>query len=291
MKNIFLFSALLLLGFTTSAQKLFPLQSTEDSLSIAVTIVNGRPSLEWPANPAIFQPRKGFPRIVAVRLDDADLVVIYEAEPLKNDQSYNLSMRLSIAGEQIRPAPNFLQEGKVVSDKTTQRSLIWPDAAEDFLKPGNACTLYVKRSRMGAVNCSGVRPEFTLGKKLPHFAAGGVGLVLVGLGQVYQKQANDAYTQYHTLWEQGKLKTDAEQFYADATSKNKSANLCTYSGLAILGADLIWYALRRAKTKRSQTVYDQFCGQKTSYIRIDPIWQLPAGPAPGIAGMQLKFTF
>lgn len=282
----------LLAGYTSGqAQKLYPLQSVSDSLGFRLTVVNRLPVLHWLATSDGVQGiRKGdYPLITAILLREGDLVVQYEPGRSPADRSYRIEPELQLPdGSRVAPQPQELKESVAEAGKGL-RELVWQDALEYLPDFDATYALLLRRSLMGAVNCSGERPVFSLQKQLPHYAIAGAGLVLVGLGQVYNQQKKDAYAQYRAYWAEGKSREEAEDlFLKTAEDKKKAAELSTYAGLALLGADAIWYAVRTLRVKRLQKTYDKFCASPaTSFLQIRPI-TFPTGMMPGVG---ISFTF
>ena len=283
----------LLAGYTSGfAQKLYPLQSISDSLGFRLVVANRQPAIQWLAVPdAVLGARRGdYPVVTAILLRESDLVVQYEPGRSPGDQSSLIEPGLQLPdGSRIVPQPHELSDATADAGKGL-RELVWLDALEYLPDFGATYALHLRRARMGAVNCSGERPVFSLKKQLPHYAVAGAGLALVGLGQVYNQQKKDAYAQYRAYWADGKTREEADDpFLKTAEDKKKAAEWSTYAGLALLGADAIWYVVRALKIKRLQKTYDKFCTPPaTSFLQIRPA-TFPTGTLPGL-GISLTFS-
>jgi hypothetical protein len=284
---------LILAGYTSGfAQNLYPLQSISDSLGFRLAVANRQPALQWLAVPdAVLGARRGnYPMVTAIMLRESDLVVQYEPGRSPGDQSYRIELDLQLPdGSRIVPQPHELTETTADAGKGI-RELVWLDALEYLPDFGPTYALHLSRTRMGAVNCSGERPVFSLKKQLPHYAAAGAGLALVGLGQVYNQQKKDSYAQYRAYWADGKTREEADDpFLKTAKDKKTAAEASTYIGLALLGADALWYTLRAIKINRRQKTYDTFCAPPaTSSLQFRPAI-FPAGIQPGV-GFSLTFS-
>ncbi len=283
---------LLAAGFSLSAQKLYRLQMAEDSFSFTVKAGNGRLVLEPAGETALFQPKKDFPVITAVRLEEADLILDYQPGKSKDALSYNITLRLRRPdGQTVEPQTYELSDQ--AAPAAGGRRIIWLDATEQTGDFSGAFTLLVRRSLMGAVNCEGLRPEFTLKKKMPFYAAGAAAAALVGLGEVYRAQRNDYYETYQRLWREGESAPGAnDDPLHKARDKGKAANICTWAGAGLLAADALLFGYTHLKIRGKQRVYDKFCGEGTSLL-LQPSFGLPEGlatgqPAPGI---HLTFSF
>jgi len=273
------------------AQKPFPLRTIADSLIFRITTTGRLLTLTWQSPPTLLNAKNGdFPVITAITLQEGDLVLTYEPGKTKNDLSYEINLGLRAPdGDSIAPKPYELTETPPAAGGKEIRQLVWLDFAEQLPDFGAVYTLYVQRSLMGAVNCESGRPAFTLQKQLPHYAAGAAGVVLIGLGQVYNRQKKDAYAQYQLAWKNGDSREEADDpFFQTAEDKRKAARICTYAGWTLLGADALWYTLRWMKIRKRQKVYDKFCTPPAlSSLQLRPA-MLPHSPYPGIG---ISFTF
>ena len=273
------------------SQKLYPLHSTVDSLSFQLEARNRQLNFRWQEQPGFFGVKRGdFPVITAIELRESDLVLRYQPGNTKSSQTFEFKLWLrSPGGESSRFEPYELLETAPPAGGKESRELVWQDFTETLPEFDAVYQLYVERSLMGAVNCAGERPAFTLKKQLPHYAAGTAALVLIGLGQVYNQQKKDAYRQYQMSWAAGNPREDAENpFFQTASDKRNAARICTYTGWTLLGADALWYAIRQLKFRRRQKTYDKFCAPPAlSMLRLHPAL-LPQSPYPGLG---LSFTF
>lgn len=281
MRRPILFALLLLQGYVASAQKLYPLRVLDDSVAFQITVQNGQLELRTPAEAEAFKSKKDFPTLIALRLEGSDLVLEYQPRKAADILSYDITLRLQLAdGQIINPLAyeisNAEQAGGI-------RRLVWLDAAEHLPDFSAGYSLLVRRSLMGAVNCEGRRPTFSLKKKVPHYAAGGVGLVLIGLGQVYRDQRDGYYSDYQKNWVEGlPVPDETNNFQKTAVEKDRNARICTWTGLAILGVDALLFTWRGQKIKKKQKVYDKFCGTSTSF-NLRPVWMPGTGLGLGLS--------
>ncbi|MDO8368733.1 MAG: hypothetical protein Q7T20_18180 [Saprospiraceae bacterium] len=265
---------LLALSATAFGQKTYPLKVADDSIVFHLAVQNGRLALVAPADEEFFKSKNDFPTLLALRLEASDLVLEYQ--PRKStDMASNLTLRLQLPdGQQLSPLPYEFSD---VETSPGMRRLVWLDAAERLPDFSATYVLHVRRALMGAVNCEGPRPAFTLKKQLPHYAVGGVGLVLVGLGQVYRNQRDDRYADYQQRWQDGFPAPDESNSPLNAAKeKDRNARICTWTGLAVLGIDALLFARRSLNFKKKQRVYDKFCGTTTS-LNLRPVIILGSG--------------
>jgi len=265
----------LLFGHTMvcKGQTLFALQALDDTVTFRVSAQMQRLNLQWITAPVTWKKKNNFPNIESVALEDGDLFVRYRAPKFKPDIQYTFDATIeSGSGRHLRPRPQSVHDNEEASSKNT-RIWVWEDVTPDLLEVGAVYNLTVRRSLMGAVNCDEVRPAFTTYKQLVHYAAGVVGLGLVGIGQAYNTQKKNEYDTYQNLWREGISRELAQPYYENAQDKDELARICTYTGLAILGIDAAWYGLRWMKIKNRQQIYDEFCNglslRATPWIRPD----------------------
>jgi len=281
MRRPILFALVLLLSQLVSAQKLYPLRVLDDSIPFQITTQNGKLELRTPTATEVFNSKKDFPTLIALRLEGSDLVLEYQPQKTADILSYDITLRLQLAdGQTINPLAYELSN---VEQAGGTSRLVWLDAVEYLPDFSAGYSLHVRRSLMGAVNCEGRRPTFSLKKQLPHYAAGSVGLVLVGLGQVYRDQRDTYYSDYQKNWADGlPVPDDKNNKQKTAVEKNRNASICTWTGLAILGVDALLFVWRGQKIKKKQRVYDKFCGTSTSF-NLRPVLMPGAGLGLGIS--------
>ncbi|HRI61982.1 MAG TPA: hypothetical protein PK228_19720 [Saprospiraceae bacterium] len=288
-------SLLFLLAATLPAfcQKLYPLQDTYDSLQFKITVTNRQIVLVPQGETSLFQAKKGFPFVNSVLIEEADLVLNYQPGKSKESSSYSIDLRLRLPdGRVIEPQPHEISDIPALADPNAH-NLAWLDATEQLEDFEGTYTLYVKRTLMGAVNCEGIRPEFTLKKQLPHYAAGAAGVVLIGLGQVYRTQKEDYYDTYQRLWQEGEpAPGDNDDPFQKAKDKEKASNICTWTGVGILAADALLFVYRHLKIKGKQQTYDKFCGKGTS-LTFEPAFQFSSssGPNKFVPGFRIAYSF
>lgn len=278
MKHV-LFFLLLLSGLNSArAQQVFALKTRLDSLRFRVAEADQRLALQRLDNAFGKNMPGEFSTLSSLRLDDADLLT----EFLAGKPGKGIACQIQLS---LRP-----ENGALLSQPPAPAGAVrvpWPDATEQVLEYGQTYTLYIRQSLLGAVDCSGERPVFSLKKQLPYYAGAGVGLVAVALGQVYQKQSDDAYANYRLFWEDARTAAEAQPFLQEARDKQKQARIFTYGGLAVVGIDLLLYTHRLLKIRRAQGVYDRFCGEGRSSWRLEPAYDIRTGAS----SMRLAFSF
>jgi hypothetical protein len=278
MKNKFLTAVILFVLVTSvEAQQQYPLRTQTDSVACTVQIQQHQYSLIKPDISNLLKARNGFPAILDIRIVESDLILEYEDLPA-NETWYDVTLSIRLPDGQILNAPPEFSREQTGQPKSKLKT--WPDATE-YLQPTNtAYSLLINRTQMGLVNCEAIRPAFSLKQKMPYYSAAGVGLVLVGIGQVYRAQQNDYYRTYEAAWADGSPRPLANDDPRQKALKSKKAfQICTWAGIGLLAVDATLFSIKRQKTKKKQQVYDQFC--------LSPAIQINSA-GPGI-GLQLKF--
>jgi hypothetical protein len=281
MKSLFVILFCCGIACAAQSQQLYPLKTLEDSLVFMVSFQNGRLMLQHRSSSGLFEPKRDFPVLTGIVMDEADLLLEYRTGKSADMLSHKISIRVKTPeGRIVEPREHELSYQEPVPGI---RRLIWLDASELLNEFGMEYTLYIRRSLMGMVDCDGARPGFTLQKQLPYYGAATGGVVLLGLGQIYRIQKEDYYDTYSRLWREGEPMPPAgDNPLQKARDKEKIARICTWTGTGLLLADALLYTIRLRKIKKRQKVYDEFCRPKTSFRLI------PANAAPGI-GFSLSF--
>lgn len=284
--RIFLFTTLIgILGLPAEAQKLYPLQETLDSLIFQITITEGIPALNYQSgNTTFFGAKKDFPALQSLSIQDGDLVLEYHPRHSGDALSYRLDLQIQLPDGSLYTAQAHEMKDEAVSQDL--RKVTWMDAMEYFPDFTQSYRLNVRRSLMGAVNCEVGRPSFSLKKRLPFYAAAGVGIVFIGLGQVYNAQSDDYYASYQQRWKDGLPEPGAtENPLRIAQKKSKDAIVCSWVGIGILGLDAAFYAWKAGKIKKKRKIFDKFCSDSSSF-RFEPTFMQGAG-----AGIALRGTW
>lgn len=245
------------------AQKLYPLNELFDSLVFAPAFNNHVLTLEKKPESSIFIVRKDFPKVLDIRIEEADMVLEYHDGNAGDASTYTFALSLKMPdGQLVFPEPAAMEYRSDAKNKT--RNLVWHDAAEWILNPGFSYTLFIQRSLMGAVNCESGRPNFSAQKKIPYYAVAGTGIVLIGLGQVYRQQQNEYYRTYELRWKEGGIlpENKADDPREKALQKNRSFQTCTWIGVGLLLADGLLFARKSIAIKRKQGLYDKHCGKQ-----------------------------
>lgn len=259
------------ISLTISAQNRFRLQEEHDSLLFTVVVKNHTLMLEYQGSRDLFNRRNDFPQVVEVRLEDADLVLDYRPGKAGEGKLHSIALDLELPDGQTIIQPSSEVPDRDIANGLKQK--VWPDVADWISMTGNTYKLRVHRYLMGAVNCDAPYPAFYLRKKIPYYAAGGVGLILVGLGQQFRLQKNDYYATYQRLWREGaEAPPPTDNPLTKARNKNKAFQICTWAGIGILAADALLFTSQHLKIKRKQKDYDRFCGQKPS-LQLQPTGQ------------------
>jgi hypothetical protein len=226
MKNKFLTAVILFVLVTSvEAQQQYPLRTQTDSVACTVQIQQHQYSLIKPDISNLLKARNGFPAILDIRIVESDLILEYEDLPA-NETWYDVTLSIRLPDGQILNAPPEFSREQTVSRKA---SLKPGPMQPEYLQPTNtAYSLLINRTQMGLVNCEAIRPAFSLKQKMPYYSAAGVGLVLVGIGQVYRAQQNDYYRTYEAAWADGSPRPLANDDPRQKALKSKKAfQICT----------------------------------------------------------------
>ncbi|MCB9265902.1 MAG: hypothetical protein H6558_12820 [Lewinellaceae bacterium] len=283
---VFLFLPILLSG-----QKLFPLRSATDSIRFSVASEDGKLTLEL--QQPLESGNNAFPSVTGLRLEDGSLLVDYAyRERLKKGLDYEMSIAiLPASGFPMLPAP-----GEVIGreDKNHTGTLDWPDRTERGLDYGQSYTLIVRKALLGEVDCEAGRPSFGIQQKWPYYATALVGAGMVGLGQVYRKDKEDAYTRYENAWRGGATADSVKIDLKRARDKDTATKWLTFAGWGLLAADALGFAWRWGATKRRQSLFDQYCVSDPAFnLTLEPCLLYPGaleGTLAG-AGLRLRFEF
>jgi hypothetical protein len=284
-----LFQLLLLASaFSAFGQKRYPLRVAEDSLRFKLELRGRQRVLAPQGETNLFKPKKDFPNVAAARLESADLVLDYQPAGGIGKLSYTFDIFIQTPdGQLITPRTGEVSD---IADAKGRR-LIWLDVTEQMDDFEGVYTLRVRRSLIGAVNCEAGRPTFTLRQKLPYYTAGGAGLALLGVGQIYRVQRDNQYERYTRLWaESNPAPAEDDNPLARAKSKDRAARICTWTGIGIVAIDALLFSRRHLKIKQKQRVYDKFCTPKTSLL-LQPTLSPSSGWASATPTLGLRFTF
>lgn len=253
-------------------------------------------------------------RILSVdaKIDGRDLLVNYKLEKSIFEEYYNLQLNLYLDDQKLDLRNNrYLGEIQGVTDQR-QPSLKWYDVQDQILdhinpKPDMTVELvaqfYGYTSQFKA-NCFTedqlglkVRPSFELGlKDQPwHYVGFGLGVVGIGLGQILDKVADDRYEEYRNTL----LEEDAIPIYEDANRKHQDYLLATYTGIGIIGLNIIVAYFRRKAVIKDQKAFDNNCLQAFGINESIQIGYVPfqinhntfAGKIPSYGNIQFLYTF
>lgn len=226
-------------------------------------------------------------------LRNGELIISYDLLPTTEEQHYVLSLDITLNGEPIHLAPEYLKGSIGQNLNGGTGTIIWTNLLEQYINLKGQLKVRLIAHIWGdffarfGIDCSADRPDFTVKQQIPYYAAAGVGLISIGVGQIFRSKRNDIYNnQYKT----SSTLDQATPHYDDANNKHHTYLILTYAGTAILLADATWYIIRQIKTKRNQKLYDRFCKQPS--LSLKPVFELPSnGTLTGQAGVKLVYTF
>lgn len=246
-------------------QKLFRLNNVEDQVIFKTVVQNHALAIEiQPESPATKKPG-GFPKILNISIVESDLVLEYQPEKGSEPSSYKFELSLQLPDGELIVLREEDQLDRAVPGRPT-RQITWPDAAEWVPSGPHVYTLVINRFIMGSVNCEAERPTFSLRQKIPYYATGGAGLVMIGLGQVYRNQKNDYYALYQQRWQAGEAAPEnkSDDLRQKALNKNRSAKICTWAGIGLLAVDGLLFAKKIFKTNKKKQFYDKHCAPESN---------------------------
>lgn len=264
-----------------SAQQLFPMRASTDSIHFKVIAHDGKLALEMLQQ----QPTLKFLKFVG--LDDADLAVHVEIP--KNTMA-GISNQFNL---KLQPMGGVLQlplPGKIVilDNKTSpQVDLRWLDATESDLLLGKEYVLHIKVTELGLVDCREKRPEFPNNAKIVYVTAGVIGFASILTAGAFQLSKRKWYAKYLQKWDNGKTFGEAQTEYSIAKRNGRYAQFCLYSGIAILAADSYFSIKKYQKIRLRQRLYDRFCNESRTSV----LWKFKPITDYAALGINLSLTF
>lgn len=250
-----------------------------DTLQIELIATNGRLDISWKELlPTNVQAKKEFVSVSMVKLEDADLTILYQLPKPDKELYYRVKVNLrSINNDSITPSANRVLRdyGIVEQNFEDEKRIIWTDLTEDILYYGGTYRIYLTAELWGEVDCVAIRPSFELSKQWPHYAIAGVGLTMLGAGQLYRQQKETVYQDYQSFWLQGKSKDDADPLFNNSQKLYTTSRTLTQAGWALLGANAAWAAYRFIKVRKAQSLYDRHCGKEEVTWRVVPEIPIP----------------
>jgi hypothetical protein len=266
------------------------LETDTDTLQVVMTAAAGKLAITWKELVDSKSPaRKEFLSITDVQLYDGDLILLYKLPKPDRGHYYQTRVRLrqlvvdslSLSQERILPSSTVSAENFEL-----EKRIVWANLTEDALFYGQTYQIYLTVENWGEINCTAVRPEFGIARQWPHYTLAGVGLTLLGAGQIYRQQKESAYSEYENLWLQGKSQEDANRPFSNAQRSHESAKTLTYAGWAVMGVNALWAAYRYRRVKRAQREYDKYCADGLSHSKMRPTFSL----TPNSLGLALHFN-
>ena len=249
-----------LIFFTGLSQPLYIVDKIPDTIQFKTFI----DSSGFQINTNTFQISDKFPSVRSLAIQDGDLILTFTIS--KKNYKYNPDIIQIIGlivpeGKMIEPLDYKLKvDDSDISGSSLPHGIrIWQDVTEDMIRNDQEYRLIIERGIADVVDCQAAKPVFGSREKWPHLAFAGLGLVSIGVGQIYKNQMNDEYNQYKNAWIDGEVKDEAQQYYNKAEKSQSQAEIWTYTGMAIIGIDLILYTYRWYTTKNKQKKWDEFC--------------------------------
>jgi hypothetical protein len=292
MKASFWSVLLLLACATVQAQKLYPLRILQDSAVFKLAFQEGRLMLAWAGQAPVWQTKSDFPVLRQIGLEESDLVIQYAPGKAPAQLSYTINAYIRKQnGERILSVTT--NEGAVrnADEKAPLRQWVWQDAVESLLEPGETYTLFVTRSLMGAVNCTGDRPVFTLKKQIPYYGVAVAGLTSTAIGLYQLNRSNSEYDAYRQYWSDERSQEEAQPLFDKAENLRSNGRILLYSGLGVTAVDAVLFFLKNRKIKARQRLYDSFCGNNSLGLQIRPqVVPLSSGSTSVGLGMRLRIA-
>ena len=257
MKTILFFTVVLIYPAAVFSQRWFTVDSSIVNIPFQVTEKNNTLFIDKGK-----LPDQNLLPVVDVRLSDADLKIDIQTKGLKKGFRYDIQLVLTHSnGVSIKPDKNRL--AAISADPGGLITYIWMDLTETYLDLNGRYTLVVKKYLQGEIDCQDKRPEFTVKQQWPHYVAAGAGLGLIGIGQLYRLQKEDAYDTYRSYWSEDLKGAEALPYLERAREKEKDMRTYTITGIAVLGADALVFVIRQLAVRQKQQLYDKYCAPKT----------------------------
>ena len=230
------------------------------------------------------------PSGLSLVFDSHELIINYELPPLGEDgQYYSVLPAIRLNGEDLflHIHQDFRGDfGSPLQSGTKQ--MRWIHLLSRYVQLEGVLEVNLVVEKWGKpilpYDCSLGEPKFTIKQRRPYHIAAGVGLVSLGLGQLYHRQSEDIYDNDYA---NASTLAEAEPFYDDANKKHKTYLVLTYSGAAILLADAALFLIRRTKYKEQKKLYERFCANNSISLRpeVSPI------PSNASLGLTLSWNF
>lgn len=294
MRHFFIFWLLTLPAFM-AAQREALIRSETDTLVFELGEKEGRLALmERPSAFSGSSVRNALRINYALRLNDADLVLEFNLAPPPEKGFFYRTKVVFVDYENPAQKSSGLTMEEVLEIRDAPyngKPWILPDATEHYLEYNRPYSLIMTTELWGNIACSNTRPAFSVNQQWPHYAAAGIGIGLVGIGQIYRQQKKDAYNNYRDFWVKRLPETEAQPFLDQAKKKDNTTKALTYSGWAILGLDAGILAYRWLRIKKQQRKFDLYCSPESLSIQIKPKLEFAPGelaPTPVFA-FTLKF--
>jgi hypothetical protein len=229
---------------------------------------------------------------IKLQLKNGDLIMKYTLPQLSEEgRYYEVIPRIQLNGTplQLRLYESF--RGDWNKNITSgNKNIVWVNLLQEYIqlegKLEIALTIHQWGERKLPYNCNLGMPTFTLKQKMPYFLAAGAGVLSIGAGQLFKRNAQDIYT--NDYLESGTL-AEASPFYKNANKKHHSYLILTYIGVGILAADISLFTIRYRKYKKKKALYDKYC--KDSNIGALPNFDISTGLVSGAPGMKLSVKF
>ncbi|HQU58707.1 MAG: hypothetical protein KDD02_12230 [Phaeodactylibacter sp.] len=247
------------------------LLADEDTIQFIIRNKAGLPFLDW-VRPGQDESGPSFLSIQWLELNDADLTLSYRLPPLNTEETshdfhYELSVELITegGGHLTPPAWAIMGNGARVSQGFNRLKWVWANALEEVLDFNQVYKLAVKTELKGDIYRLGLNceqgPARLKKSHLPNYVVVGVGLTMASVGLAYRRAANQDYNAYQKLWSNGRPLPEAIPYYDNAQKQAKISNILTWTGVAVLGIDAAWYAIRRKKARHRELLYQKYCPQ------------------------------
>ena len=239
-------------------------------------------------------PIKDRLKIVSLEIDNSDLVVNYQLDPIEEQGYYEVSVGYLVSQ----------QEGAVDLDKVylsgaigridypSQRELKfrWVEALEYLQDPLGSMLIQLQVTQFGkpkfytVIDCDNP-PTYEWKKNKGFWIVGGLGIAAIGSGQWMRLESNRIYNDLYVPETDFSL---GKEYYDQANQRNHWYILLTYAGAALLATDLIIFQASRKSYKKELKEFEEQCNQSLSLgTRMLPNAYSPT-PAMGL-GLQFRF--
>lgn len=230
----------------------------------------------------------------SISLINGELEISFPLQQTKEEQFYDIRMEVELNGLpmdlEIENIKGFY--GTKITNLTTGiPTITWMNLIETYYQLEGQLEIKVSTELRGKlevpIDCN-TPPTFNQKQKLPYLAAGGVGLVSIGLGQLFKRKSQSTYDDEYLA---SLTLEEAQPRYDDANRDHHTYLILTYAGSAIIVTDLVLYLIKNKKYRDQLKLYKKFCNGNS--LSIQPLIELPSMDTSlsGTSGVRFTLNF